>query len=141
MPLLAIMLFFIGAANPSLGVVGNWVTPDKSIVRIEHCKTGICATVVQVSSASPSKADVKNPDPKLRQHPLCGLRIGTHFQAVDATHAKNGTLYDPESGKTYSGTMAADGDTLNLRGYIGLSLFGRTEVWHRTSQAVAPCKG
>ncbi|MGI8770690.1 MAG: DUF2147 domain-containing protein [Acidobacteriaceae bacterium] len=121
-------------------MLGNWLTPNKSIVRIEHCENFLCATVVKLSPASPDKNDVKNPDPKLRHHPLCGLRIGSHFQSIDSTHAKNGTLYDPESGNTYSGTLVANGDSLNLRGYIGISLFGRTEVWHRTSQSVAPCK-
>jgi uncharacterized protein (DUF2147 family) len=139
-PLLAIVLFLTGGANPPDGLIGNWVTPNNSIIRIEHCGNFLCATVGKVSSAFPHKDDVNNPDPKLRQHPLCGLRIGNHFQSVDSTHAKNGTLYDPESGKTYSGTMVANGDSLSLRGYIGLSLFGRTEVWHRISQSVGPCK-
>ena len=42
---------------------------------------------------------------------------------------KDGTIYDPKSGKTYSCKMTIDGNKLKIRGYIGISLFGRTEVW------------
>ena len=51
-----------------------------------------------------------------------------------------GSLYDPESGKIYSGKIALNPNgTLNLRGYIGISLFGRAEVWSRFTQAVGRC--
>ncbi|MBN1327649.1 MAG: DUF2147 domain-containing protein, partial [Candidatus Cloacimonetes bacterium] len=46
---------------------------------------------------------------------------------------KGGTIYDPESGKTYSCTMKLSGDQLEIRGFIGISLLGRTEVWSRIS--------
>ena len=43
-----------------------------------------------------------------------------------------GFIYDPNSGKTYRGKIKlTDPDTLRLRGYIGISLLGRTEVWKR----------
>jgi uncharacterized protein (DUF2147 family) len=45
---------------------------------------------------------------------------------------ENGEIYDPESGKTYSCNMKMEtADKLNIRGYIGISLIGRTEVWTR----------
>jgi uncharacterized protein (DUF2147 family) len=44
----------------------------------------------------------------------------------------HGTVYDPNSGKTYKGTITlVDHDTLKLRGYIGISLFGRNAIWSR----------
>jgi uncharacterized protein (DUF2147 family) len=50
-----------------------------------------------------------------------------------------GHLYDPKSGHTYRGTIVAEGDALKLHGYIGVSLFGRTETWQRVA-AVEACK-
>ncbi|MBC7867421.1 MAG: DUF2147 domain-containing protein [Gloeobacteraceae cyanobacterium ES-bin-316] len=45
----------------------------------------------------------------------------------------NGKIYDPSSGKTYSCTMKIEGlNTLEIRGYIGISLFGKTELWTRS---------
>jgi uncharacterized protein (DUF2147 family) len=43
----------------------------------------------------------------------------------------DGKIYDPYSGKTYSSTLKLKDDKLNIRGYIGVSLFGRTTVWQR----------
>jgi uncharacterized protein (DUF2147 family) len=43
-----------------------------------------------------------------------------------------GRVYDPNSGNTYRGTITLiDADTLKLRGYVGITLFGRTEIWKR----------
>ncbi len=45
---------------------------------------------------------------------------------------EDGTIYDPKSGKTYSATMELDGkNLLKIRGYVGISLFGRTTEWTR----------
>jgi uncharacterized protein (DUF2147 family) len=44
-----------------------------------------------------------------------------------------GEILDPENGKTYRCKMKLDetGNALEVRGYIGLSLFGRSQLWHR----------
>jgi len=42
-------------------------------------------------------------------------------------------IYDPKNGKTYSCKMTYKGKTLDIRGYIGISLLGRTTVWERTN--------
>ncbi|MFM7700427.1 MAG: DUF2147 domain-containing protein, partial [Bacteroidota bacterium] len=43
-----------------------------------------------------------------------------------------GTIYDPLNGSTYSCTIKmTDPNTLDIRGYIGVSAFGRTDVWKR----------
>ena len=45
-----------------------------------------------------------------------------------------GWVYDPESGSTYKAEMQLNGpDVLKLRGFIGMSWFGRTETWTRES--------
>lgn len=117
------------------GVEGFWKEPGGSVIHVEPCGDTLCATLVQISPAAPARVDGKNPDAALRQRTLCGLHIGEGFHIVTPTRAEGGTLYDPKSGKTYHGTLTSRGDQLDLRGYIGFSLLGRTEHWTRTPRA------
>jgi uncharacterized protein (DUF2147 family) len=77
------------------------------------------------------KTDVRNPDDKLKLKPLLGLEILKDF-IYDGDKWTDGKIYDPKSGKTYSCniTRKANGD-LNIRGYIGISIIGRSEVWKK----------
>ena len=121
------------------GVQGYWLSPHGSVLHVAPCGPGICATIVAISKTAPKTTDGLNPDPKLRDRPLCNVAIGTDFQLKEPDHADDGKLYDPESGKTYKGSMHSDGDTLKLRGYIGIKAFGRSESWTRTTAGSATC--
>jgi len=77
------------------------------------------------------KTDQKNPNESLRSKPIQGLEILKDF-VFDGEKWTDGKIYDPKSGKTYSCniTLKPDGN-LNIRGYIGLSIIGRSEVWKK----------
>lgn len=77
------------------------------------------------------KLDAKNPAANLRSKPLLGLEILKDF-VFDDDRWTDGTIYDPQTGKTYSCNLSlkANGQ-LNIRGYIGISLIGRSESWKR----------
>ncbi|MEI9810248.1 MAG: DUF2147 domain-containing protein [Bacteroidota bacterium] len=79
--------------------------------------------------ANPGK-DFKNPDKALQNKDVLGLELLTGFSYDDGTYS-GGEIYDPESGKTYSCKMTLDGTRLKVRGYVGISLFGRTEYFER----------
>ena len=119
--------------------VGDWQVPSGTIVRIDPCSSDFCMRIVFISPKADATTDIHNPDATLRGKSLCNLEIGSRFHLSDATHASGGNLYDPKSGNTYRGSMVVDGDTMRLRGYIGFSLFGRTEIWHRVHQSYASC--
>jgi uncharacterized protein (DUF2147 family) len=73
-----------------------------------------------------------NPDDKLRTVPLKGYRLLKDFTYAGNGEWKEGTIYDPENGNTYNCIIKMkDDNTLDIRGYIGLSAFGRTDVWKR----------
>jgi Delta7-sterol 5-desaturase len=77
--------------------------------------------------------DKNNPDVSKRGQPVVGLVLLSGFK-FDKDQWNGGQIYDPESGKTYSCILSLkDANTLKVRGYVGMSLFGRTEVWTRTN--------
>ncbi len=120
------------------GVNGMWRTPGGATVRIAPCGQEVCATLLQLEPNAP-QFDTRNPDPAQHTRKLCGLRIGYGFHLADPNHAEDGHLYDPKSGKTYKGVMTSDGDKLDLRGYVGIKAFGRSEKWTRTQTPSQTC--
>ena len=85
------------------------------------------------------KTDHRNPDPALRSRPILGLRIVDGFRYVGNGQFRDGRIYDPATGNTYHCNMKllADG-RLKLRGYIGISLFGRSTIWTRPADPLEP---
>ena len=129
----------VTAQAQNSGVTGNWANPSGSVIQIYRCGADLCAKIIAIRANAPGHVDANNPDPALRQRPLCNLTIGTGFRPSGPDRAQDGRLYDPESGKTYTGTMARDGNKLKLRGYVGIPLFGRTETWTRAPEPVPAC--
>ena len=126
------------AAVPT--ILGYWLEPSGSVIRIAPCALRLCVEIAALAPGPHPTTDVHNPNEALRSRPLCGLRIGEDFVARDAQHAEGGRLYDPRNGRTYQGSMTASADQLDLRGYVGLKLFGRTATWMRARFAPAsPC--
>ena len=119
-------------------VLGYWREPGGSIIRIVPCARQLCVEIAELPAGDRVSTDTRNPDARLRNRRLCGLRVGEGFLEVDPQHARGGHLYDPRNGHTYSGEMTADGNLLHLRGYLGLRIFGRTQTWVRASQP-PPC--
>jgi uncharacterized protein (DUF2147 family) len=77
------------------------------------------------------KIDDENKDEKLRNRPIIGLHILSGFVADGDNKYTSGTIYDPKNGKTYDCNITYKGKTLAIRGYVGISLFGRTTIWER----------
>lgn len=81
------------------------------------------------------KKDVNNPDKDKQNRTIEGTQILQGFNAKGKGIYEDGTIYDPKSGKTYSSKMTLKGDDeLAIRGYVGVSLIGRTETWTRVKQ-------
>lgn len=79
--------------------------------------------------------DSKNPDKGEAQKKLTGKVILRDLAFDEDDEYKGGKIYDPESGKTYSckATRERNGN-LKMRGFIGVSLLGRTTEWTRIKQ-------
>jgi len=76
--------------------------------------------------------DKKNPDKTLRTRNMVGCDFMTDFTFKDGEYV-NGKIYDPESGKTYNCRMWLNDNQLKVRGYLGVSLLGRTETFLRAN--------
>ncbi len=136
--LLAMLLF---APAPESPMLGNWSTPDGSIVKVYPCESNhLCIRIMTIALKDVPRVDAENPDSALKTRKLCNLQIGTGFTADGEHKAQDGKIYDPKSGHTYSAMMMEGDNMLKLRGYIGISLLGRTETWHRAPVDVPECK-
>jgi len=117
-------------------ILGLWLSEDKT-GKIDVYKANgkyfgklIWGKTMYETDGITSRKDVQNKDEKLRSRNLKDLVMLTDFTYHDGVW-DGGQIYDPYSGKTYSCTLKLKDGKLNIRGYIGVSLFGRTSVWER----------
>jgi uncharacterized protein (DUF2147 family) len=117
-------------------IVGTWLTHGDKPAKVQIYKAGgqyrgkIVFLQFPLENGKPM-VDKNNPDKSRQGEPLLGLELLSGF-VFDKDEWKSGRIYDPESGKTYSCTISLkDPHSLKVRGYVGISLFGRTEVWTR----------
>jgi len=129
------------AQNHKAGdILGIWYNEEKSSkLQIYQEGTKFFAKIVWLKEpidpeTGKPKVDKLNPDPKLRNVPRLGLVILKDFIFDGEDEWKGGTIYDPNNGKTYNSHFQF-GDSpnlLKLRGFIGISLLGRTTYWTKT---------
>jgi uncharacterized protein (DUF2147 family) len=82
--------------------------------------------------AGKEKVDRENPDESMRDRPIMGLPIMFDFAYKGKNKYAKGTIYAPDDGKTYKCKLTLeDANKLKVRGYIGVSMLGRTEKWTR----------
>ncbi len=77
------------------------------------------------------RTDLHNPDAALRERSLVGIELMRDF-VFDGKRWVKGRIYDPQSGRLYQcvASLTPEGQ-LSVRGYVGLSLLGRTTHWER----------
>ena len=84
--------------------------------------------------------DEKNPEPALRDEKLCGMQILYGFRRLNEKEWVDGKIYKADDGDTYSATITQiDDNRLRLRGYVGMPLFGKTQIWTRLPADHARC--
>jgi uncharacterized protein (DUF2147 family) len=115
---------------------GIWLLPLNAAVQVFDCDGQLCARIVWLAKARSADGrlvlDGKNPDPALRQRPLCGETVLWGLKPAKADHWADGWLYNPDDGITYRIMgQFSDADTLEARIYLGIPFFGRTLVWRR----------
>jgi uncharacterized protein (DUF2147 family) len=124
-------------------ILGSWLTEGgHSCVEISKQEDRYFATITALEFPNftedeeegmegKPRVDLHNPDESLRGQSLIGLELMKGFE-FNGKQWVDGRIYDPDNGKTYKCKMTLeDGGILNVRGFIGVSLLGRTTVWMR----------
>jgi uncharacterized protein (DUF2147 family) len=139
--LFALVTTWLGAtvarATDAASPIGFWKGADATFEMFES-EGKLSAKIVALhdpkTSEGQEKTDIHNPDPTKRKHPIIGLVFISGFTKTSGTRWENGMVYDPKSGKTYSCLMDLQGpDTIKVRGFVGIAVFGRDYIWTRVS--------
>lgn len=134
--LVSLLAFSVQAQIKASDILGIWKTKEGK-AHIEVVKEGDKYNGAIVWLKEPTyadgtpKVDKENPDEKLKSRKILGLKLLSNFQ-FDDDEWEDGEIYDAESGKTYSCVITMpDRNTLDVRGYVGVSWLGRTTTWTR----------
>lgn len=136
----ALILFLVFAGNFVFGqdiTKGLWFNEEKE-AKIQFFEKegklfGKITWLKEPKDNGKDKTDKNNPNPDLRSKPIVGLVILKNFDK-DGKNWKNGEIYDPKSGKMYSSTIKWSGENqLNIRGFIGVALVGKTTKFTRAN--------
>jgi uncharacterized protein (DUF2147 family) len=138
---LPILLLLAIAASLGIGAaeeappIGLWKNEDAKIEIFNDdgkLDGKIAALNEKYTQDGQQKTDIHNPDPAERARPLIGLVVMKGISPDGSGKWDGGTGYDPKTGNTYSVSLEYHGgNTLKVKGYLSVSLIGRTEVWTR----------
>lgn len=124
---------------------GLWLTENKrSVVELYQCKKGeplLCGKIAWIIEGG-MQHDTKNPDASKHSRPMCGLTILSGLKMDTPTYWTGGKVYKADEGDTYDASMTILGDNkVEMRGYMGISMFGKSQTWTRVSAKDYPrCK-
>jgi uncharacterized protein (DUF2147 family) len=142
---LAVVMLLFAAATVSAqsykadDIVGTWLNQeatgkvqiykegDKYFGKLVWLRTPLDSVTHQ------PRTDKENPDPALKSTPLIGLINLKNFTFNGKDEWSGGTIYDPKHGKTYKCYIQFESQNkLKIRGYIGVSLLGKTTYWTKS---------
>jgi len=134
---LLIMFVLATLSTYAQSVTGKWKTiddktgEDKSIVEIYEKDGKIYGKVIEI--LNPDRKDAKCTECKGadKDKPVNGMII-IRGLSKDGDSWSGGKIIDPNNGKSYRCTVKLNGKTkLDVRGYMGVSVLGRTQTWKR----------
>lgn len=124
------------SAQSANDIVGTWFNAEKDgkiqIYKQGDSFFGKLSWLKTPTREGKARTDENNQNASQRNRPLLGLVLLRDFKH-DGSHVwSGGKIYDPKNGKTYSCKMTlTDRNKLDVRGYIGTPLLGRTTTWTR----------
>lgn len=136
--ILGLFLVLTSYAQDPDKLIGVWKPSDgRSMLKIEKIGNKYYGRVVWLLEPNDDdgnpRTDVNNPDESLRDTPLKGYRVLKDFVYDEKQELwLGGTIYDPKNGSTYNCKIELkDENVIEVRGYIGAEVFGRTDQWTR----------
>lgn len=134
---LLLNMLFIPAAIAQTPV-GTWTTIDdktgkkRAEVRLNVSDSGeLTGTIIRVYTQKGDTGICKNCPGDLKDKPIKGLKFVWGLKEKKHNIWTGGHVLDAKSGKIYHAKMTVKDNRLYMRGYVGLSMLGRTQVWVR----------
>ncbi|MEL6316284.1 MAG: DUF2147 domain-containing protein [Pseudomonadota bacterium] len=124
-------------------IFGRWlVKSERAVIEFAPCAenaTRACGRIVWMAAPRAEdgalKRDAVNPDPALRDRPICGLRIVSGLKRANVGEWVRGEIYDALRGARFDVEARIVGPRkLKVRGYVLVGLFGRSQVWTRPTK-------
>jgi uncharacterized protein (DUF2147 family) len=134
--LFSLLFFILGTTAYSQSPIGIWKNVDdedgkeKSHIEIYESNGKLKGKVIKLlSAATITKCDKCKGSNKGKN--ITGMDILWGMEKVKNGFYDNGEILDPKSGKIYDCSIEVKGNQLLVRGYMGLSMFGRTQTWYK----------
>jgi uncharacterized protein (DUF2147 family) len=135
--ILSIVIFFIFQVSFSQTIFGKWKTVDdetgieNGIVEIYEKAGKVYGRIIEILEKEKKHFKCEMCEGEDKNKPVLGLVIIKGLKKKGDFY-EGGKVTDPKNGKSYHCKMNLDGkDKLIVRGYIGISLFGRSQTWFR----------
>jgi len=124
--------------RPSDAIIGEWWTEGRQgRIRFERYKDGTFRGITtwrksKKHTEDDPAIDVHNPDPKKRRRSTVGIVLIWSLKYDGDGEYIDGYVYNPRDGNVYGMDIEViDHNTLEIRGYLGIALFGQTQTWKR----------
>ncbi|MDB2658394.1 DUF2147 domain-containing protein [Flavobacteriaceae bacterium] len=131
---------FVTISGFSQTIFGNWNSYDEetnkieSVIEVYEKDSKAFAKIISISDSNRSAATCVECSGKRKNAAILGMNILTGL-TKDGNEWSGGKILDPKNGKEYKCYLQLlDNNTLKLRGYIGISMFGRTAIWKRAKK-------
>lgn len=127
--------------------IGKWLTEnERAVIEIKSCDShrSLCGEIYWIIDGG-MQYDTENEDEIKRGQPLCGLTILHGFEKSDNLDQEewiDGKIYKADDGDIYNASLSlVDENRLRVHGYVGIPLFGKTQMWTRVDEKTySQCK-
>ncbi len=129
-------------AASSKAPTGLWLTDNKrSAIELYQCKKGeplLCGKIAWIIDGG-MQFDNKNPDASQHNKKLCGMNILRGLRMDGPGEWTDGKIYKADEGDMYDADMEVLSDNqVKLRGYMGMTILGKSQTWTRVSSKDYP---
>ncbi|WP_419420923.1 DUF2147 domain-containing protein [Legionella sp. D16C41] len=130
-----IMALFMPLAIAAQSPAGTWTTIDdktgqkRAVVRLSVSGGTLNGTIVKVYPQPGDTGVCQNCPGGFKNKPVVGLTFMWGLKDQGNGVWDGGQILDPKTGKIYRAKITEQGNKLYVRGYVGFSALGRTQVW------------